>query len=446
MFRPSLKPTAFNAIALGKEIVRSVHAAMPIGSENIKQDPQGGLSSHERTGAWGRTTVDAAQRGSLHWDYVETDNKATWRSVRSSKREYPIVPTDEDEDEDLLNVVERALAATMFKAGNCQEMTALAMIRFCQWFAALPPNTPTPEFYIKIMYGTDVVIDHAFLKVCINDQHVLCDPWLKSVFDINDTTLNAWKTQFENTEDPPIAKERVSKKDQADIWAGFLETVKRREGIENVEFMVSSRETAIKIADLYERSLQEAVLSLYNEELFDVRNMSSSLLWHNEPVQMYLMRHHQEASPNFYVRKNIEAIKLFIEQYQFPEKIIQDELLEHIHLYVYLFANNEFRHKPTIDHFASVLTKYSCKTLCKIACVPSDGFESLKIYAAQVLVRYPSAGNDARAIALKEAWLQNSVVDLCDALKMNADDWDAMPKELKNYAEKLLEHKHQNKI
>ena len=446
------KPYNFDSLALGWEIALKVYSDTPIGAQNVKQDPYSNLSSKDRTGDWATAAVGAVQTGSLSWVKVEE----SWEPYISENVEYLLVPTDASEDEDLLDIIDKALHASMFKAGNCTEMSALGLVQLCQWIASVPDDITIPPFKLKLFYGPDFIIEHTFLTIDFNDKYVLCDPWLRCVNEINDENLEAWKILFEMAECPPDEKKSVRTREQALIWAVFMAGLKMREGTDNVHFSVSSRETAKKIADLYSRSLDEAVLSLYNKELFDVKNMSSSLSWHEEPVHVYLIRCRQKKSLNYFERKNIKAIKQYLEQYEFPQVIKKSELLEHIHLYVYLFSNNNFKEKESTHRFVRLLKKSTYQEFCGSVNLAMDSLAGLKIYAAQVLARFDTAKNDKKAIALKKAWLSNNcLVDLCEALKMHSqpvnslwteiNDWDAMPKELKQYVEKVLIHKSQNK-
>jgi len=465
MVNPGSKVPHFDAIALSREIVRKVHAAMPIGAENILKDPSGGFPSLERTGKWGNLCAGAAQGGSITWVHAAEmekirgeakrakiedteDKEKIWNEMVFHKEEYSVASTDESIK--IKSIIREALNATMFKAGNCSLMSALGLVYFCQWIAAIPDHIPIPSFSFKIQDGPSPVIDHGSTSLMMNGQYVLCDIWLKDVFEINHANLITWREKFERTERPPEGKRLVNMGEQNKIWNEFLRNILNRSTYRKDIFVIdiSTREKAKKIADIYERSLQEAVLSLYNDELFNEKNMTSLLNWHGEPVQHYLIRRENRPTLHFYERTNIKAIDQFIKNYEFPLNIPGYALMENIHLYVYLFANDNYVEKES--------TKVFARNLIKCTYESKDHILGLKIYAAQVLARFDKSKNDPKAIALKNAWLNNALVDLCDALKMKPqpvnsfwteiNDWEAMPNVLKNYAEEVLHQNNQRRV
>ncbi|MFI4956375.1 MAG: hypothetical protein ACHQAX_04105 [Gammaproteobacteria bacterium] len=444
-----VKIPSFDATTLAQYIVHSVNAAMPIGPSNIKEGPAR-LSSQERTGGWSETVIAGSHCGFLSWSKWEQEGP--WEiKLYTDIREFEAAPSKTYENNSkVIDLVASALRAAMYKAGNCDDMSDLGMIQLCQWIASIPDAVPIPPFSFQIIAGVRHVAAHACLKISLNGKHVICDPWLKEVFEINDQNLDRWQQQFENTEVPPDSKKDYDDDERAVIWEQLKKNIKSDLETKSVLCSVSSREEAKNIAAFYERSYQQSILSSYGKNLFNEKDMTSSLMWNEAPVYLHYEILLRVTSPDYYVKQNIKLIKEYIDKFEFSGKINKTELKEYVSFYLYLLTRGGFSQKSSLYNIVRIMNTLPFKELCKISCVNMASMDALKLYGGCVLSRLdPQSG---KASSLRSALESDDpLVAVCDALNIKQnqllgfwappDSWTDMPDTLKDFVTVAIEQK-----
>lgn len=260
-------------LELAQLIVYKVDFAMPIGSGNIIKETEKRMPSQEKTGKgnWANRIVSNVRKRTLPtaWSKVPEEIRAAWHAANPSAKfpiweesfgEFDREYIDEgyvegalftketgfhpnDYSEAQLWLITKAVASEFTKAGNCDEMTSLAMVYLCAY--AEKHFTDTTNFCFSIIKGNKN-IDHVFIKITIDGESVICDPWLNIAMKIAPDILEKY---FQMLKEQGIEKTGVSEADWHDLRGKLMSQ-------DIPENSFTTRNDAMKIAALYEATYE----------------------------------------------------------------------------------------------------------------------------------------------------------------------------------------------
>lgn len=181
------------ALELAKLIVSQVNYALSIGASNLS-------TSDSKSGNWASKVVKASRHnydGSFIWK-KETQTKKWSLEKDSRKKPYELL---QDKSWCLGHIVavapypiNDALYASISKTGNCAEMSCLAMIYLCRY--ASKHFDKKDKFFFEII---DTEMDHLMVKITLNGQAAICDPWINHACRINSACEVGVKRSYEPT-------------------------------------------------------------------------------------------------------------------------------------------------------------------------------------------------------------------------------------------------------
>lgn len=438
MYQPGSTLLFLDAKTFSEQIVRSVNAALPIGAGNIK----GRLKRTTRV--WTTWMVGTVQKGTHFWQQ-DAQNKYEFKLCVDPLRNQEI-PLTQSEVDQLL--VTKALRAILFKAGNCQEMVWVALIQACQRIAAIPDDKVVPPFSFQIINCPAPVADHVILKVSIDGRHFICDPWLKKVYGINDVNLEAWRKDFEAAEIAPEVKKHMSEREKNSIWDKLKKIIKGHDSFYYASYEVGTREQAKKLAELFERAYEQAVLSYPLTGLFDKRNITPGLTWNHVPLSLVYEQYLNENPSCYYTVQNVKRIKEYIDQFEFPTQLMRSELWGYVRFYLYILSEGGFNYKPSLINMAAIMNTMPFDALCGYGRINIASMDALILYGSCVLFRLDPTSKKATALrnALES---RDSVVPICQALLikqdrilsfwLTPDAWNEMPDKLMSFVKEASE-------
>lgn len=191
MSPPVIKPIPKNAGWLAAYIVHKVRSGMPIGEKNKKVSLGYRPTSNQRTGGWSEQIVDLLRDyGVFKW----FKNNNLWENQISSNHAHHIPEQNPHFSYNPTRILNKAIYAELYKAGNCIEMSSLAIIEFCKYI--IQNSHDYKNFSVKLIECNNAGFDHVFSIITLNGTGWISDAWLELDCPLTEDGLALFKTRL----------------------------------------------------------------------------------------------------------------------------------------------------------------------------------------------------------------------------------------------------------